>query len=218
MLYGECYPKYMLIHLVRHGESEYHAENRYASLKDIKLSQAGILQAVNLKKWVGTQKIDLIISSDLLRALETAQPAAKSNGIDLEIDSRFREVDFGEIEGLTPEEMSLDFPDIFESFNQFPASTIFPNGESGISAVSRGLSALVDLSMRDNLGEVLIVFHGTLLRLLLCKTLGIEIDNYRKVFPRIVNCAITTIEIPRTSDSSGLLNSCKLIRFNKDIV
>ena len=207
----------MLVHLVRHGESEYHAENRYASQKDIKLSEAGIAQADNLKNWVRSRNIDLIIASDLIRALETARPAAETNGIELEIDSRFREVNFGEVEGMTPEQMNSRFPDVFMSFSKNPATTVFPNGESGKIAVTRGLAGLADLSRRDTLSEVMIVFHGTLLRLILCKVLGIEIDNYRRVFPQIVNCAITTLEIPKVREYSGLLNSCKLIRFNGNV-
>lgn len=179
--------------LVRHGETIWHAENRYAGSSDIALTELGIVQAVRLAEWASRQRIDAVYASDLSRALITAMPSATALGLTISIDSALREVDFGQGEGLTSSEMRASFPDVAAQFVAHPATSPLPGGESGADATDRAWSSLERIVAECPNGTVLVVMHSTLMRLILCRALGIPLDRYRSVFPAVLNVGITTV-------------------------
>ena len=175
------------LHFVRHGESEWHKENRYAGHTDIKLTAEGLAQAELLVSWASEVQPSIIYSSDLCRATETARLMADHLGVNLVIDSRLREVNFGAIEGLTPEEMESRYPKLRKDFLNKPADTKMPGGESGREALARALPLINEIIKSKDIGEVIIVCHGTLMRLISCKLLDIDVNEYRRTFPKISN-------------------------------
>ena len=181
--------------LVRHGETEWHAENRYAGRSDVALTDRGRRQADALAAWAPGAGLDAVVTSSLSRARETAAPVARALGLRAEIDARLVEVDFGAGDGRTRDEMRAQFPDALAAFLARPASCPFPRGESGADAVARALPALEHLEDVHPDGRVLVVAHQTLLRLLLCALLGIPLDRYRAVLPRLDNVAPTTVRV-----------------------
>jgi len=201
------------IHLVRHGETEWHAENRYAGTSDVALTDHGRSQADALAAWAGTTRPSRVLSSDLTRAVETALPAAYRAGVPLEIDARLREVHFGRGEGLTAAEMDRGFSAERAAFLAAPATRPLPEGESGVDAVRRAAPVLVELTASAS--PVLVVAHTTLVRLLLCHLLGLELDDYRRVFPSVANGTVTTVALPDAIGSAdGLRGRGALLRFN----
>lgn len=182
------------VHLARHGETPWHAENRYAGLTDLGLTDRGQAQARDLADWVTRSRPDRVVSSDLQRARLTANDAATALGLQAGVDQRWREVDFGRGEGMTRAEMSSAFPVELDAFLARPATSPLPGAESGVAAIERVLPTLAEEAVAG--GTVLVVAHTTLLRLLLCAVLGIDPDRYRSVFPALHNTAITTIEVP----------------------
>src|SRR5918998_529321 len=126
----------------------------------------------------------------------TARPAAEALGVDVETDPRLREVDFGAGEGLTRAEMARRFPAELERFLAAPATCPLPGGERGTDAARRALEALLELATAPG-GDVLVVAHSTLLRLVLCSALGVDPDRYRELFPRLDNVTVTTL-VPTT--------------------
>lgn len=181
-------------YLARHGETVWHAENRYAGSTDIGMTALGYEQAERLGRWAARTAPDAVYSSDLSRAIATAAPAVASLGVELSIDSRLREVDFGQAEGLTRAEMSQSFPEALANFMARPGTFPLPGGEPGSDAVARASAALLEISAGRPDDAVLIVMHTTLMRLLLCQMLGIPLDKYRSVFPRVINAAITELQ------------------------
>jgi probable phosphoglycerate mutase len=205
----------MILYLVRHGESEWHSENRYAGITDIALTPKGVEQGIKLAEWAAQADIDLIVSSDLSRAVITVTPSVQATKINHKIDSRFREVDFGLGEGLTSDEMQLKFPEARNAFLAAPADSALPNGERGTDAVNRAFGALFELISVDRAEKVLLVAHSTLGRLMLCALTGIDVNKYRTEFPNMINGAITTIEIKNVSQASDLYGAGTLIELNK---
>jgi broad specificity phosphatase PhoE len=205
----------MILYLVRHGETEWHAENRYAGITDIALTAKGVEQGIKLAEWAVKADIDLIVSSDLSRAVITATPSVQATRVEHKIDPRFREVDFGLGEGLTSDEMQSKFPEARNAFVNAPADFALPNGERGVDAVSRAFDALFELIANNPTQKVLLVAHSTLGRLMLCALTGIDLNNYRTEFPKIINGAITTIEIEDVTQPSALYGAGKLIELNK---
>ncbi|MDD7936901.1 histidine phosphatase family protein [Actinomycetospora lutea] len=179
--------------LARHGETRWHAENRYAGRSDVELAPGGYRQAEALARWAAGAGLDAVVTSPLQRAVHTATPAARAAGLPLHTDPRLVEVDFGEGDGHTREEMETLFPDALAAFLAKPASSPLPGGETGPDAVERALPVVDEVRAAHPDGRVLVVAHQTLLRLLLCQLLGIPLDHYRAVFPRLEGAARTVV-------------------------
>ncbi|RFA11299.1 hypothetical protein B7R54_14370 [Subtercola boreus] len=206
-----------VLYLARHGETVWHSENRYAGSSDIGLTERGVEQSRALGEWSSSHGVTDVYSSPLLRAVQTATPSA--SGLDLPVrqDIRLREVDFGAGEGLTAREMSEQFPDALRAFRDRPATSPLPGGERGAEAIDRVWPAIQEISnlLDAESGrkrverKALIVMHSTLMRLVLCKVLGIPLDNYRRAFPLVQNVAITSILLP---DGDG--HGASLLSYN----
>lgn len=203
------------LHLIRHGETVWHAENRYAGVSDIELTERGRAQAHSLAPWAAVASIDVLATSDLRRAAETGAVVAQAAGVAALINRGIREVSFGEAEGLTRTEMQEKFPAALAAFLASPASSPLPGGEPGAHAAERGLGAIVDLMQaQQETATVALVAHTTLIRLMLCRLLGIPLDDYRRRFPALGNATITTLSIPRVSDASELHGVGALLQYN----
>ncbi|MGH3491703.1 MAG: histidine phosphatase family protein [Sciscionella sp.] len=183
--------------LIRHAQTLWHAENRYAGSSDIGLSPAGVAQAGMLAEHADTIRPGKLITSDLTRSVRTAAPLAAALGITAMPDRRLREVDFGEGEGLTRQEMRARFPAELDGFLATPASTPLPGGEPGHLAVTRAMAAIEAACAGQD--TVLYVGHATLIRLVVCHLLGIDLDRYRSVFPVLGNLHLSTLH----RDASG---------------
>lgn len=178
--------------LARHGQSEWHHDNRYVSTTDISLDKTGHHQAQILARRVSQEGLDLVLCSPLKRALETARPAAEACGMEPETDERLRELDFGEWEGKTLSEIRQEDPEMARLFEE-SAENGFPGGEPLQEGAERVLEVYTDL-YRSYAGQtVLVVAHNTLLRLSLCRMLGIELGQYRRRLPRVVNGAMSEV-------------------------
>ena len=181
--------------LARHGETVWHAENRYAGSSDVGLTERGAGQAATLGAWAAGRQLAAVYASDLSRAVLTAVPSAEALGLEVRIDPRLREVHFGRGEGMTRAEMIEVFPVDVASFLANPGYVPLPDGETGSAAVERAWAALLEISARHQGDTVLVVMHSTLMRLLLCRVLGVPLDNYRDTLPSVQNAAITSITI-----------------------
>ncbi|GLW63375.1 hypothetical protein Arub01_16190 [Actinomadura rubrobrunea] len=178
--------------VARHGETVWHAENRYAGVSDVALSDTGRRQAEALGRWAERAGIEALWASPLGRARATAAPAAAALGLPLTVDADLAEVDFGSAEGRTLSELP---PDQVAAFRADPVNTPFPGAEDPREAAARGAAALRRVAAAHPGARVLVVAHNTLMRLALCELLGIPLPRYRRVFPRVRNCAVTELEV-----------------------
>jgi probable phosphoglycerate mutase len=174
---------------VRHAESEWHAENRYAGGSDIALTERGHAQARALGAWAERADLTAIWASPLARSLQTARDSARRTGLPVSVDPRLRELDFGIAEGLTRAEMRRRFPDDLAAFHADPVANHFPKGENPVDATDRYLAFLTDLRAHHRDGRVLVVGHSTAIRLTLCRMLRLPLREYRLIFPFLANCA-----------------------------
>lgn len=184
-----------LLYLCRHGETVWHAENRYAGISDIELSEEGRRQADRLGSWAARHRPTAVVCSPLSRARETAAPSAAALRLPLEAIDDLAETGFGIVEGRTLDELRADDPDAVAAFLRDPARFPFHGSEPPLVAAQRGAAALRALAERYPDGRVLVVAHNTLLRLALCSLLGIDVGRYRAVFPRLDNTALTELRL-----------------------
>ncbi|MCK2212659.1 histidine phosphatase family protein [Actinomadura sp. ATCC 31491] len=188
--------------LVRHGETVWHAENRYAGVSDVELTPRGHEQAAELAGWAAGAGLTAVWASTLSRAVITATAAAGRAGCALRTDPRLRELDFGQGEGLTSAEMRARFPEARAAFEADPAAHPLPGGENPAAAADRFVAALRDIAediagdpAGDPAGRMLVVAHTTAIRLALCRLIGVPLGEYRRLFPRLDNCALTELRL-----------------------
>jgi broad specificity phosphatase PhoE len=179
--------------LVRHGETIWHRDNRYAGTSEVPLTERGRQQAARLARFADEAGLNAIYSSTLSRTIETATPSSTATDLDLVTDARLCEVDFGDGEGMTRAEMAEAFPAELEAYLAAPARHPLPGGEAGIDAIARAQPAVEDIVERHDGGRVLVVMHSTLLRLLIADAIGLNPDDYRRTFPSVDNCALNTL-------------------------
>lgn len=196
--------------LVRHGQTVWHRENRYAGGgSDIELTATGVAQAADLATWAKDANPTAVVSSPVRRALETARPSADALGLEVQVVPDLREVSFGIAEGRTMAELLESDPDVARAFQADPVRYPFPGAEPPDHAAARAAAALRRTATAHHHGTVLVVAHNTLLRLALCELLGIGVHRYRQVFPRLDNAAVTELLVPVDP-----AQSCSLISLN----
>ena len=181
--------------LVRHGETMWHAENRYAGVSEVELSPRGLEQAAQLATWASSAGLSAVWSSPLGRALGTATPCADLAGLRLQVDARLRELDFGDGEGRTSQEIGERFPVEFAAFGIDPVANHLPGGEDPVAAAERFVSCLHDIADAHPKGRVLVVAHNSVIRLALCRLLGAPLGDYRRLYPAVRNCALTEVRL-----------------------
>jgi probable phosphoglycerate mutase len=183
------------LYLVRHGETLWHAENRYAGSSDVGLTERGKAQAERLGAWAAGAGLGGLWVSPLSRARDTATPAAKAAGLEPVVDERLRELHFGEAEGLTRTEMAGLWPGPLAAFEADPVEGHLPGGEHPAEAADRATAALLDAAATGSDRPLLVVFHSSVLRLALCRLLGLPLGAYRTTFPGVANISLTEVEL-----------------------
>lgn len=181
--------------LVRHGETVWHAENRYAGSSDVALTPRGLEQAAQLAAWARTARLAAIMASTLSRARVTAAACADVSGCPLQVDARLRELDFGAGEGHTAAEMQQRLPEAFAAFRTDPVAHHLPGGEDPAEAAQRFIACLRDVVDQHPDGRVLVVAHTTVIRLALCHLIGVPLSQYRRLFPFVRNCGLTELRL-----------------------
>jgi probable phosphoglycerate mutase len=176
-----------IVVLARHGRTDYHHGNRYAGSTDLPLDEVGRLQAERLKEWAEDFAPDALWSSPMLRARQTVAPTAEALGLEPVLDDRLREVDFGSAEGRRLSQLP---PDVAKAFELDPVGAHFPDGEDPAAAADRVLEAFQPIGSQHQGRKVLVVAHNTLIRLLVCKVLGLELRDYRRLLPTLDPAAL----------------------------
>ncbi|EPR76806.1 putative broad substrate specificity phosphatase [Leifsonia rubra CMS 76R] len=168
----------MTISLIRHGQTGWNAAGRMQGSSDIPLNDVGRQQARDAVELLRGSEWDVIVSSPLQRARETAQIIA--DGLGLELGRSYDlliERNYGEGEGLTKAEIDQRWPDVRG----------YPGLETLDSVVKRGIEALDQVSADYADKKVIVVCHGTIIRYTLSELAGRDFDH-------IVNGSISTIE------------------------
>lgn len=143
------------IGLVRHGVTDWNKTGRIQGQTDIALNSEGIRQAEQLAERLRDEKWDIIYSSDLKRALQTAEIMNSDLGLRIVTDARLREVNFGQIEGTTLEERIARWGHDWRSQDL---------GKEKQEAIDARISAAFrDILAEHANGRILIVSHGALI-------------------------------------------------------
>ncbi len=173
----------MRLMLIRHGETDWNATLRYQGHANIPLNEQGRAQAQKAGARLAHYRAAAIYTSDILRAAETAEIVGAATGLTPEPMPNLREIDVGQWEGLTPEELYRRFPEHMAAFDRDPARTVRLGGESYAQLQERALIALNDIHAAYPGDElVLAVSHGGTIRALLCHIIGLDLAHFGRLW------------------------------------
>jgi broad specificity phosphatase PhoE len=171
----------MRLLLIRHGETEWNASLRYQG-PDVPLNERGRLQAQGIAARLKGLELAALYASDMLRAWETAEIIGSALGLGPEPMPDLREIDVGQWEGLTPEELYRRFPEHMREYDRDPARTVRLGGESYAQLQARALRALDTLGQRHSGGTLVAVSHGGAIRALLCHVIGLDLAHFGRMW------------------------------------
>ena len=180
------------LYFMRHGETVWNTERRYQGMTDIELSEEGLRQAECAAKRFKNIKIDKIYASPLKRAMKTAEKIAAEKGIEIISEDDFREIHFGEWEGKTVPELTEKYGESYTNFIREPHKYGFP-GEGSVENVINRIKPGIDRLIAEEKGNVLIVSHGGIIRLMIMYIMGLDSSWFTKMW--INNTGVSIVEI-----------------------
>lgn len=192
------------IYLMRHGLTPWNYESRFQGNTDIELSPEGIKQAKALQGRLTTEKLDAIYSSDLTRALQTAEIVAKPHGLEVRTKPGLREIHFGVWEGLTYKDLEREYPQELKTWLEAPHLLAVPQGETFAMLQDRAIKCLREILAFHPHGNIAVVAHGGTIAALICGLLQeplAKMWNYRQK-----NTALNVLKWEEGRVSVELLN------------
>jgi probable phosphoglycerate mutase len=177
--------------LIRHAEVDAAMQKRVFGRLDVALSDAGHERAERLARTLAAEPIAAVYSSPLRRALDTAAPLSRELGLEPIVVDDLRELDFGDLEGLTPAEIAERYPDVVPWMTA-PAAIAFPGGESVAALQARSVRAVCGIAGL-HAGETVAVFaHAVVIRTVLADALAMPLDAMFRLDP--AHGGITVVE------------------------
>src|SRR6478736_4181734 len=146
--------------LIRHGETDWNRELRFQGHIDVPLNDMGHEQARRLGLRLAGEPVQQLVSSDLMRAQQTAAPAARQLGLEILTTVSLREQNFGIVEGMRADEIQARHPRAWEDWLQFREDHAMPEGESPRQFHARIIEALGRIATENTGQRLLVVTHG----------------------------------------------------------
>ena len=167
----------MRILLLRHAETDWNRERRYQGWRDIPLSPPGRAQAESAGRLLAASPLAAVWSSPLARARETAALIAAPHTLPVREADAFKEMGFGDWEGLTRDEVRKRFPDAHRAWAETPHEAAWPGAETLGVVRARALAGLEALREAHQGQTVCLVSHGITSRILILEALGLGLDR-----------------------------------------
>jgi probable phosphoglycerate mutase len=183
--------------LIRHGETAWNAERRLQGHLDIALNGEGQRQARALAVALAGEPIDLLVSSDLVRASQTAGALADVTGLPLQLDARLRERCYGGFEGLLYADIASRFPQAFAAWQGRDVDASLPpglnQGESFRQFYARVTSAVLAWAHAHPGKTLAIVAHGGVLECIYRAACALALDTPRDF--QVLNASINRFTV-----------------------
>ena len=183
------------LYLIRHGQSAGNAEGRFGGHSATPLSELGLYQAELTAQALAKEKIGAIYSSDLLRAIQTAEPLAKTINQEIITTDDFRERHVGVLEGLTFDEAKNQYPKDYYALVNRKISHVITKGESYRQLLNRTTRAIRKI-LREHRGQKVVIYsHTGAICFMTLQLLGaIHRKTYNPPWLVTSNCGINRFE------------------------
>lgn len=179
----------MKVYLLRHGETEGNVKAQYAGVTDTPLTQKGKQQAVDAHLRFEDIQFDVVLSSPLSRALDTARVFTDHEVI---LHEGLKEMNFGIFEGMTYDEIKRKHPKEVEIWQQETREYMFPEGESLRSFYKKIVDVYQDILKTYDVEHLLIVAHSGVIKSILAHEISENFDLYWRY--KVDNCKLAVIE------------------------
>lgn len=164
--------------LARHGETAWNAGEIFRGRADVPLSDTGLEQAERLADYLSAEKIDVVYSSPLQRAVRTAGPIARRQGLEVNVVENLNDIHVGAWQGLTKQEVIEEYPELYRGWVDNPDQVRLPGGESLADVRSRVMPFIEDTVLRSGEGKVVLVSHRAVSKVLICALLGLANSSF----------------------------------------
>ncbi|MBR1419893.1 MAG: histidine phosphatase family protein [Selenomonadaceae bacterium] len=189
--------------LIRHGQTEWNIIGKFQGQSDTELSSEGIRQAELLAEHFEefyANHIDAIYSSDLKRARDTAETLGRKYSMEVQLDSRLREVHFGKWEGESISEIKKSDPKNFSRLFTSPDLLKIDGGETFEQVQIRAMESIREIIDKNSNRTVVVAAHGAILRTIIGAMLDVPLRCIWKI--RQDN---TAVNLARVDDGNFML-------------
>jgi broad specificity phosphatase PhoE len=164
--------------LARHGETDWNASEIFRGRADVALNETGLRQAELLGEYLSSEKIDIVYSSPLRRAVQTAEAIARPQALDVNIVGNLNDIDCGQWQGLSLQEVKDKYTEIYQDWLDTPEQVRIPGGESLEDVRRRAMPFVEDAVMRCREGRIVFVSHRVVHKVLICALLGLDNSSF----------------------------------------
>jgi broad specificity phosphatase PhoE len=192
--------------LIRHAQTNWNISGRFQGVTDVPLNNVGLIQAEKIAERLSYFKIDSIYSSDLSRAFNTSKVIAKRHGIHVKTSDKLREINFGEWEGKTKEEIiNLGFESEYNEWKRNPHKVKFLVEGSLKNVQSRAVNYIKEI-LEENYDKrnIVIVSHGAVLKTIIIYLLELNLSFYKKFW--LGNTSLSIIRLNNSHYNIEILN------------
>jgi broad specificity phosphatase PhoE len=180
--------------LTRHGQTEWNRVERFRGRADIPLNETGLAQAAaTSRRIVSTWKPVAVYTSPLSRAVKTGAIIAAPFDLTPQPLEELNDIDYGEWQGLTPEEVNTRWPDMLDSWYRTPHLTQIPGGETLQSLLERTSDAVHRVIRQHPQETIVLVGHVSVNRVILLHALVLPLARYWRLAQG--TCAINVLEV-----------------------
>lgn len=182
----------MEIVFVRHGATDWNLQGRCQGATDLELNATGLRQAELIADRLSRERVAAVYSSGLKRALRTGELIGRPHRLPVRIEDDLRELDHGDLEGLTFEDVKTRFPDFIRQWRVTPAELQVPGGEKLVDVAERAWNGLHRIAERHRFGETVVaVSHNFPILAILCRIVRVPLNQYRTF--HLDPCGVTRI-------------------------
>lgn len=184
----------MELYITRHGETMWNLEKRFQGWGNSELTERGRKMAEDLSKVLDENNIDMVFTSPLKRAMETTKIAVGSRNIPVVVLEDLKEMNLGEWEGISLDELKRDEPErVYRYWNE-PDLYISEKGESFNEFIKRIRRAYEAIINTKGFEKALVVTHGMTVKALMHVITGEDFKKFLKE-PVMKQTSITRVEI-----------------------
>lgn len=184
---------------VRHGETQGNLDDLFHGRTDSPLTTFGMQQAKLVATRLASEvSIAGLYTSPLRRARVTAEIIGEQLALEPKVDSRLTEIDFGELEGVSVQQLATKHPEVLQSFQTGFRDAVFPGGESMLEFHARVEAVIGDLLAQHVGQRIIVVAHGGVIGSGVIQLTHNTAADWRLAL--VGNCSLTSLKV----DTAGL--------------
>ena len=172
----------MKFYLVRHGETDWNRLGRFQGQSDTDLNARGLAQAEDTARAAREWNLTAIYSSPLSRTMQVAEALTRQTGLPVAIREGLKEMALGELEGIQGEAMRAGWPEVYDTWRDYPAEIVMPGGESLAGLQGRAWEVVRKLERAHSPADSLaLISHNFAIRAICARLLGMPLANFHRM-------------------------------------